>query len=163
MKKLFLLAFLATISFAVTAQTRVTYQMILDKAPAYSSGGNMPLVRNVTTHNLETLTDSTLYLRTKSIIPTTGRQTASHANDTVVGKSLTVITASRLDTLTMRTSLYTSGQVMDFICTNASNDSTYVKTTSGNVNGAATYWLTGTYKALRLYFDGTNYWILNKQ
>lgn len=163
MKKLILFAFLATITFAATAQTRVTYQMILDNAPAYSTGGNMPLVRNVTTHRLETLTDSTVYFRTKSIIPTSARQTAASAHDTVLGKALTVVTASRLDTLTFRTSLYASGQVMDFICTNAANDSTYVKTTSGNINGASTYWLAGTYKAMRIYFDGTNYWILNKQ
>lgn len=163
MKKVLFAALFAVLAFSVSAQTRFLSNPIYPNLKAYSTGGSYPAVWNATTNYLERQTDSTMYTRTKAIVPSTAVQTASHANDTLTGKYLTVVTASRKDTLTFKTTLYTTGQVLEILCTNASNDSTYVKTTTGNINGASTYWFTGTYKAAKIYFDGTNYWILNKQ
>ena len=85
-------------------------------------------------------------------------QTISAHYDTVTGKYLTVVTASRLDSIKLKTSTYSAGQILKFICTTSSNDSTLILPSSGNINGASTLWWTGTYKNLSLYFDGTNYW-----
>lgn len=90
-------------------------------------------------------------------------QTISIANDTVKGRYLTVVTASRKDTIRLIRSKYTGGQVMNFICTNSGNDSTIVIPDHGTINGASTYWYKGTYKSASFYFDGTNYFILNNQ
>lgn len=99
-----------------------------------------------------------------SLVLTAGNiQTISAHKDTVTGKLLTVITASRLDTVKLKRSLYSAGQVLEFVCTASANDSTKFLPDAGTINGASTYWFTGTYKAMKLYFDGTNYFILNKQ
>ena len=85
-------------------------------------------------------------------------QTISAHYDTVSGKYLTVVTAARLDSIKLKSTLYTTGQLLKFICTTSSNDSTLILPSSGNINGAASLWWTGTYKNLLLWFDGTNYW-----
>lgn len=85
-------------------------------------------------------------------------QTISAHYDTVTGKYLTVVTASRLDSIKLKTTLYSSGQLFKFMCTAPANDSTLILPSSGNINGAASLWWTGTYKNLLLWFDGTNYW-----
>jgi hypothetical protein len=89
-----------------------------------------------------------------------GKQTISAARDTVKGYELVVVTAARKDTIVLNKTLYTTGQTFKLLCTASANDSTYIITTSGNINAASTYWFTGTYKAVTFYFDGTNYWIL---
>ena len=89
------------------------------------------------------------------------KQTISAHYDTATGRYLTVVTATRLDSIKLKTSLYTSGQILKFICTNSSNDSTLLLPSTGNINGdSVSWWWTGTYKNLELYFDGTNYWKL---
>ena len=87
-------------------------------------------------------------------------QTISAARDTAKGYPLSVVTASRKDTIVLKTSLYTAGQTFKMLCTASANDSTYIMTSTGNINAASTYWFVGTYKAVTFYFDGTNYWIL---
>ena len=90
-------------------------------------------------------------------------QTITRSRDTVSGKYLTVLTASRKDTVNLYRTKYTAGQVLNILCTNSANDSTVIIPTAGTINGAATYWFNGAYKAASLYYDGTNYFILNKQ
>lgn len=88
-------------------------------------------------------------------------QTISAHYDTVTGNDyLHVVTASRLDSIKLKRSNYDTGQMLKFICTNASNDSTLFIPNAGTINGDSTFWWTGTYKNLTLWFDGTNYWKL---
>jgi len=93
----------------------------------------------------------------------TDRETISTLNYTVTGKYVAVVTAARKDTIRLTRASYINGQEFNFICTNAANDSTIIIPNLGNINGASTYWWTGTYKTLTLYFNGTDYFIKSKQ
>jgi hypothetical protein len=93
------------------------------------------------------------------ILATVNVQTISHHRDTMKGAYLTVLTASRLDTINFVHANYTAGYIFSIICTASSNDSTLIIPDSGTINGASSYWFNGTYKHSSFYYDGTNYWL----
>ena len=87
-------------------------------------------------------------------------QNISRHLDTITGAYLSVITTTRLDTIKLRNSVYNTGQILKVVTTLNSNDSTLFIPVSGTINGASSYWLTGTYKAVTFYYNGTNYFII---
>lgn len=90
-----------------------------------------------------------------------GIENANTHDYTVLGTSPYVkINTTRLDTIRLSASNLSAGQVLYFYTVSSSNDSTIFIPSAGNINGASTYWLTGTYKTTAIYYDGTNYWVL---
>lgn len=93
-----------------------------------------------------------------------GSETASTHAYTLLGTvPLCKITTTKQDTITFKSTNYTTGQVFRFLTTSSTNDSTCFLPTAGNIMGGAYYWFTGaagTYKTTSVFYDGTNYYIL---
>lgn len=88
---------------------------------------------------------------------------STHAYTLAGTAPLAKITTTRLDTIKLKTTNYTSGQKFTFLTTQSANDSTCFIPTSGSIMGGSYYWFTGaagTYKSISLYFDGTNYYVI---
>lgn len=148
MKKIATILLIAASMFAATAKAQN------DPMAVYLASKGQDTINSLLTQFAAQNTYLPLVLAARN------KQTISAHYDTVTGKYFTVVTASRLDSIKLKTSLYSSGAILRFLCTTSSNDSTLILPSSGNINGASTLWWTGTYKTLNLYYDGTNYWKL---
>lgn len=103
------------------------------------------------------ITPTSLNTMRKNALPE--YETASAHNYSTIGMPLVKLTASRKDTLNFVNAAYSLGAVFTVICTASANDSTLILPASGTINGASSYWFTGTYKHGSFWYDGTNFWL----
>lgn len=122
---------------------------------AYSSGGYNKVVFNSTSDKLE-YTSNTLL--SGKVVAATEKDSARSYTHT--GSYLTYIKIGTRDTISLPTTIYASNQIMKFVSIYAGADTTVFVPTSGTIDAAAYYTMTGTRNSVSIWFDGTNYWII---
>ncbi len=156
MKKL-----LAAMFLMISATSFGQYEHINNSAqiwnftPQYSSGGYNKLILNATTNRME-YTPNT-FLSGKVVAVT---ETDSARNYNLTGAALCIIKWATRDTINLVKANYVSGQILRMVVIASGADTTVFVPSSGTVNAATTYTLTGTNNSISWLFDGTNYWIL---
>jgi hypothetical protein len=155
MKKLMILAMFLMISATMFAQVNhINYiPQVWNNTPKYASGGAAQLVLNKATNRMEYTSGSVI----GSV------ESDSVRNYTSTGASLCYVKRSGRDTVLLPSGIYAANQVLEFMGTATTADTTVFIPSSGTINGAANYTLTGINPALKTVFNGTNYFILNKQ
>jgi hypothetical protein len=91
------------------------------------------------------------------------KEVAAAHNYTVTGAPLVYISATNNDTVNLVRGDYVKNQIIQFVRTNSSNDSTVFLPDYGTINGATSYKCKGYYTGLILVMDSTNYWTLSNQ
>lgn len=162
MKKLQQL-FLAFMLFALTlSTTKATAQLyeyhtraqVFKSVPIYSTGGNTKMVWNTTSNAVESTSNTVL-----SGVVTTETEKDSARKYTHQGYYTTYIKWTVRDTINLTSANYTTNQLFRFKVIATGADTTVFIPSSGTIDGAANYTLTGTNAYTMFWFDGTNYWI----
>jgi hypothetical protein len=126
----------------------------------------------ISLHRQQTSTDTIHTLETQhaayaTFVPRLAdTEHVSARNYTFNGHYLGVLTvADSHDTIVLHHANYSAGQIMLFTSQDASTtDTVNFIPDAGSINGASVYHFTGTpYKSAAIFYDGANYFLLNKQ
>lgn len=155
MKKSTLLVLALILSATVMAQNRPLYiPQYWYNQPAYSSGGYSKVVLNSTTGRIETTTNTLL---SGKLVVATEKDSARNYNFT--GSALCYVKFTVRDTVNLVTTSYASNQIFTFVVIASGADTTVFIPSSGTVDAATSYTMTGTRNSISFWYDGTNYWI----
>lgn len=123
--------------------------------PDYSSGSYKKIVLNSTTKKWELTSNTAL---SGKVTATTEKDSARSYTHT--GSYITYIKWAGRDTVSMPVTAYSSNQIFTFASIDNNADTTVFVPTSGTIDNAAYYSMTGTRNSVSFWFDGTNFWII---